>query len=522
MFHRFNFTRQMTTVICLLSLVSCGGSRSGGDAAPATSSSASSTAFPSGLAVSSPTGQTSNGVRIRGKKGKEVRAAVDISASDSYAAKEAALAAMLAAATDADCDYVPNFAIASTNATCFGPNLTYTGHPDGAGANGSLPGGDLGLWDANEGATTEACAAAQLNAKVTGVASLVDSGVFAMASMMCIARRNSIAVPSSVGSSVDLTTLVAANYVTNSVGLTVTSAILSRDTDASDGRPVYITTLVGTVDASPTSEVNLRLKHVPESTSSNSTYRGKLSIKIVNNTGVNSGQNCVSGGTLGYVDAGSVSYEKSSATSLTYDLRSGKFCGSSADPYISTTNLTVDQTKNIVASTNGWADNFNWARFNMDPTTNAGNYYFAWQAGSNDRGSRVMNVNLTSSGSVLSGCAFFGYDDPISGGFTYDGTVNNMICNWTGPGNSPSNGQAYAQKQCFTNATGIFVASSNNITYAPTNSCTNSDAAFRFYKTGEASPGSAQLVTTADVGFLVNVTDVTATMTAVTAPTEVD
>ncbi|MDB9787250.1 hypothetical protein OAB57_04015 [Bacteriovoracaceae bacterium] len=474
-------------------------------------------AFPSGLAFASPTAVTTAADgRISTK-----------ATTDSYSTKAAALATMIAAASDSACDFSPVFTINSTNAGCYGPSVTYTSHPADS-SSGSLPSGDVGMWDATDTTTTLPCGAAQLNTRIEGVANLVDSGVFAMASFICIAKRNSHELPSA-GETLDLTTSVQVNYTTNTVGLTVSSATIARDTDTSAGLPVYITTLVATGSSSDT--LTVRLKHIPASTTDNDTYDGKLSIKVAYDTGlVPTSGNCTSGSETGYTDALSVSYNKASTSSITYDLRSGTFCGNTADPYISTTNLTVDATKTFNATTapTGWGDNFNFARFNMDPVTGAGKFRFAWQAGSIDSATRVMNayLNQDTDATTLSGCTYFGFGPALTtSNTTYTGIIDRIICNWVGPGGAISagdyTGAAYAQRQCISNTSGTFAATSSNLSYAITNDCTNSDSSFRFYKMGDTSPVAAQIIATTDSDFLVAVTEV-ANVGTITAPTDVD
>ena len=54
------------------------------------------------------------------------------------------------------------FNVNSVNTSCFGPNVQYANHNDGAGGSGTLPSGDLGLWlaDNTDGSGTQPCATA--------------------------------------------------------------------------------------------------------------------------------------------------------------------------------------------------------------------------------------------------------------------------------------------------------------------------------------------------------------------------
>jgi hypothetical protein len=96
------------------------------------------------------------------------------------------------------------------------------------------------------------------------------------------------------------------------------------------------------------------------------------------------------------------------------------------------------------------------------------------------------------------------------------GTISGMICNWAGPGNShtPVN---YVQKQTLTLTSSKFVASNSLITYDPVNSCESSDTTFSY--TGPAGTSITADTTTMN---LVGLSEVSANITAPTAPANVD
>jgi len=95
------------------------------------------------------------------------------------------------------------------------------------------------------------------------------------------------------------------------------------------------------------------------------------------------------------------------------------------------------------------------------------------------------------------GEAYFGYGDDIATiTATGTSTIKGFICNWAGPGNSHTL-KDYFQRQhiTFNDGTGKWrpsgtpeAASSSNITFAPTNSCTSAlGSAFYYDKNADNS-----------------------------------
>ncbi len=511
-----------------------------------TPASSVSNAFPLDLALASPTNASAAPTgSISASKSLKKHAEVGGIEVKDYLGKKAILEAMMDGTAVEDCAFTLNLLTSNSSAQCYGPTLTYSNHPnssafdsdtsdaDGLGSpndtdgDGSLPGGDLGIWRSLEDGTSTPCAAGQLNKKVDGIATQVDSAEFAMASMICLAKVNEIDLPEA-GSSIDLTSEVSSGFTANEVDLAVSSATLARDTDDADGNAVYVATLAGTTtDAgSHTQTVTVRLKHIPTA-EDNSTYKGKLSYSIATADGSKPG-NCGPSTATGQTDAVSISYEKTSATSLTYQLQSANFCGDDADPYVSATNFTVDLTKDYRASDpdsdpKGWANNANVGLFNLDPSTGAGNFEFAWQAGSNDSNTRVLNAGLSvseTSDTTLSGCAYFGYGPSVQDG---SGVIDRMICNWAGPGGNHT-GVDKAQSQCFDldTTSGDFTLTSENITYAPTLSCDSEDGT-----DGHGNPFIYEDgVTTINGDIvsndLIDLTEISSVFTEPTAPSDID
>lgn len=222
--------------------------------------------------------------------------------------------------------------------------------------------------------------------------------------------------------------------------------------------------------------------------------------------------NC-SGSSAGQVDAVSISYEKNSSGNMKYALSSANFCGSSADPYKSSSNYSVNLSKTYSSNNGGWGNNANVLLADFNPTSGVGNYQYAWQAGFGDSNTRVLNMNISSTSSAV---AYFGFGPAITASSGV-GTIDRMICNWAGP-NSSHTGVSKVQKQVMTRSSTMFTPSSNFITYDPVNSCDSTSASFSYKKASDSTYTTASSTT----ANLVNVTDITSNVTAVTAPSDVD
>jgi len=439
-----------------------------------------------------------------------------VTSSAGRAAKKAKLEAILAATALADCKVELMLANGS-NANCYGPNMTFTSHPDGSPASGSLPGGDTGIWEESD-ATPQACAAAQLNQRIQGSASYADAGLFSTAAMLCAARVSGVSEPA-VGVTENVTTYMTGLLKINATDVTVSSATISREADTSGGFPVYVSQIVGTAG---TTTYTIRMKHNPTgpATSRNDTFVGKVSVKIATADGTKP-QNCNSSSATGHTIATSVAYERSSSTAEKYLVKDAQFCGDDADPFVSATDFTVDHSKVLSGGTpKGWANNANYLAASIDPTTDAGNYAYAWQAGAGDSNVRALSTNIADSSGTLTGTAFFGFGDPIStSGF--DGDITKMICNWAGSGSSHT-GVSKAQKQTMTRASGatVFTVGTSNITYDPVNAC--EDASSFTVNWTKVDTTSGTQVASATTENLVAVSTISATYTTPSAPTAVE
>lgn len=403
---------------------------------------ASSLAFPSGVAVSSPTSSTTTIFR-----------AMTVDSNVPASEKTDALDALVGG-TASSCAISVNLQNAG-RANCYGPQLDYLNHPDANTASGQAPGGDLGIWEAAEAGST-ACSAAQLNQQVGGVASQVDAGLFAAAGLICLANSSGKGLPGT-DETVDLTTEIAGNITINGSAITVASATIAKTID-SNGNSVY----TSVIDASP---YYIRLKHIATA-SDNSTYYGKLSF-------TSNGRKT------------SILYSKPSATSVVYELKSG-----SSASYVSNSNYTVAFSSQV--------SNADYLLASYNPTDFSGTFLYAWQAGGNDSHTRVFNANI----STTDGTTFFGFGPSITSGSDL-GAISGMICNWAINGNTHVP-VSFVQKQVLAVSGGVFTAASSQITYDPVNSCESSDSNFQFKKATSSTYTTAN-TTTKDLAPLTDV-----------------
>lgn len=461
-------------------------------------------AFPEEAAVSSPTSQKSvSASMVSTILPGDIQAYGE--ATDRADKKKEALTQILDATTADQCSVNINL-YNSGNANCYGPQLNYANHPADS-SSGQLPGGDLGLWDATE-TSGEACAAAELNSRMKGISSQVDTAFFTVASMMCAAKVAGLSAPANAGESLDVTSAISGKVKINGQAATVTSATLVRESD-SGTKPVYVSTIVATVG---TKTVSIRLKHIPAGVLDETTFTGKVSIKLADSTRESGFDGNCSGSSAGQVDAVSIVYEKATSGNIKFALKSANFCGSSASPYVSASNYSVDLTKTYNANNGGWGNNGNVFLADFAPSTGIGTYQYAWQAGRNDSNTRVLNVKITSASNAV---AYFGFGPAITGTSNV-GTIGGMICNWAGPGSTHSY-EPKVQKQTMTRGSTMFTPSSSYITYDPVNSCEDSSGSYTYNK-----PSQSAITASSTTSNLVNFSDVSTNITNVTAPSDIE
>lgn len=344
-------------------------------------------------------------------------------------------------------------------ADCFGPSLAYQDHPDGSTPNsGTLPTGDLGIWQETE-ADGEVCAAAQLNAQLKGVSDASNMALISLASLIQVANDNSLAVPTA-GTSLNLTTEMNALSISST---TFTQASISQSLSGQWSYDLSFTYL-----DSSSHDIAVSLTHDP---SSSDNYEGLLTYMVddffdpAGNCPITSG----TGADITY--NGSLHYILDDANSLRFQQRYASLCGHGQSG-LSEALSSSTVSGSVLSPSSSWRNNFSIFTAELDPNDMSGSYSYTWQAGDGDSDSRIFNLGLNPH-TPQDGESYFGYGPRVQS--ATDGTIDGFYCNWAGPGNSHSK-LDYAQRQHITynSSTGQFEPSNSgasDITYAPTDSC---------------------------------------------------
>ncbi|MEY4763372.1 MAG: hypothetical protein RI907_45 [Pseudomonadota bacterium] len=394
--------------------------------------------------------------------------------------------------TGAGLDVTSLFNTASSNASCFGPQMPYASHQDGSPTSGTLPSGDLGIWKATEAG--EPCAAAQLNRQLTGVKNQYRQGMFLMAALRhAIGSTTGLALPTG-GTSVNATTAMATKLSSAAPGVTVNMATVSLNPDGSE----YTYRLVisqGTGESAQQAEVVVY--HRPGE--SDSAFAGNLHIttsRLGNDMAFGCTDETVTVPSVGLryrvATATTVRYELSGDT-LDFSARSANYCGAPVEDSLDhmgdiatlDSDRELDLTEDLGGSAThgsvkGWRGNASRFAGSLNKATQAGNFLYVWQAGNNDGRGRAFAVNATydSATEARAMSAFYSY---TSDGIGYtDGSMASLICNWAGPSNSHSVSHNLFQSQTATlgASSTAWSAGTSHIVYAPTNSCSSTTTSF--------------------------------------------
>lgn len=442
----------------------CGGSGNSG------SSTTFSSIVPVDVVVTSPTANlivVGNGAALSATKD---------TITPTYEAKREDVATL--AGGTAECTFTAEAFQSLTFANCYGPSVIYDNHPTNVPANSTYGGGDLGIWNSTNMTTaTEACSAAQMNNVVDFAASRVDTFMNILAAISCAATKGGTALPA-VGASVALTSEIT-SYVTVS-GLSITTATLERLAD--DGsNPVYRFTINGTYTMdSKAYAVTFVMKHIPTATDG-STYKGKFAFSYGLTDPTNPKPlNCaaIAAAAEGSVQAGTIMYEKTAATNIVYEMNFAEFCGATTNPFDANLNISASDTASTT-NPDGWANNYNYGLFSINPTTGMGSVAYAWQAGLGDAAARTLNLAVTANADgSASGDAYFGFGPGMpTSTSTTRGTIERMYCNW---GGTPVESKAQHQGLTRLSDSAVFSveAGDEHITFSPTNTCDYAGGAF--------------------------------------------
>ena len=441
-------------LMCMLTLLSACGNDS---SVQETSSVTSTSSFPTGLAVSSPL-DVANGTSSPKTSTKLYK--IGAGKTSRYNWATTIVSDILEGTDPEHCTFDPDlFLTHNIDAACYGPEVDYVNHPDDMSTgSGSLPTGDTGIWVETDSSTGNACTADELNARMEGVRDRSLASLMSLAAMVCTINSSggTLSLPDSATTSLDLTASMPA--VT---GVTYNSATMSYSTTtASEDKYSYALN----IDYNG-KNIIVEMAHIPGSAITD--YRGQFTYMISDTF---SGGNCP---TSDVTHNGSFVYNRPSSSNMSVELREAMFCGSGSNGLNSS--KRVDDDKKYSASTEpaGWGNNFSVLSADYNPTTQTGDYAYAWQAGPNDGTTRVFNLLVTEdtddSSEDLEVTSFFGFGPDID---TLNPSISGFICNWAGPSNSHTL-KELAQKQVvsFNSTTRKFDSVSANIIYAPTNSC---------------------------------------------------
>ena len=345
------------------------------------------------------------------------------------------------------------------DAKCYGPKMKYEDNPDGTTPNnGELPGGDLGIWQVNEGNTTEACTAAELNARMDGVKNRTKGGLFLLASTLDALYSSGGSLPA-VGSSVSVTTSMP-----TVPDVSFTSVTIQQPTANTFQYDIAFTyTRSGT-------PYDVQFQIIHKGGSTGTTYKGLMTYQIEDTT---HGGNCGTGDN-DITRKGTLVYERSGSDAYGVDAQEAEFCTHGFSGGFTSAGLLDPLDKlNAVTNPDGWGNNFSRFVADYKISNRSGQYVYAWQAGPGDGFTRVLQIDLNNH-SPVDGESYFGYGADIANMTATFGENLGMICNWAGPGSSPIP-QPYAQRQFleYNSSTQLFETKSgwSDITYAPTNSC---------------------------------------------------
>jgi hypothetical protein len=482
--------RLLPAVIAVAGLTACGGG-GGSSGNPLSGSSATATsAFPAGLSLASPTEVDSEVVTqasaapLLDRLFKALAAArilpeahAQTTPTSAFSARAQRIDALLNGSVPVIATLVKPDRLIQTDmdAPCYGPSLKYgTGHPDNPAALADeLPPGDVGIWTETDAASGDACAAAQMNARMKGAAQRGTQALRMLAVLARQAAATSGGLPAAGAAALDLTSsmpsIPALTFkkatIVQSVAGTYAYEIQAELTHPTSGR---------------LHRIDMTLTHT--TTTPSEVYDGLLKYAITDRF---TGGNCPAtpGGSEHDVTwVGTLKYNKASSAALDVSHRSGMYCGAgSAGGTLATdrgaayaSDGQLDPSSKLNGATGkGWANNFSRFAASFNPSTEAGRYVYVWQAGPNDNHGRTLQLTLQQALASKTAVAHFGFGADIASA-TDAGIIQGMFCNWAGPGHGPKgagNYASFAQRQSMALGAAKWTASSSNILYAPTNTC---------------------------------------------------
>lgn len=519
-----SFVRPVLALAFPLLLSACGGGgSSGGELAlalvtnttTAQASVSASESFPTGLVVASPAELGGASAAAASTTARALAVPLGAGAGRAELTDMAArIEAVLAGDTGVSLGGLLSFGnlfLQGSNAGCYGPQLLYANHEDGSGTeSGLLPGGDLGLWLPTDAASGQPCVVAQLNERTAGVKHATRQGLLLMAVMRAtIAGSGGVLALPAAGFSTDLrtpfsTVLAAVPALT---GLTVHAATVSLDPFGKTY--TYRLAVSRNAGTSAGRSGEIVLQHRPGATAS--AYSGVLRVAGFD-LGTDATFGCsdrMTGGRYQRARVTTVRYSRH-GDQIDFGARSGQYCGAPADladtdyarQVASITAGELDPAVQLAAgapgsavvagSSTGWRGNFDRFGGRYDRTTGAGQFLYAWQAGTGDSHARALAVRSTydSSADRRTVQGYFAFTDALA---TTDGSLLGMVCNWAGPGavHTPA-ARFQSQTATLAGLASTFVATASHLGYAPTNACASTTTLFDANADGTLVAGEGQ------------------------------
>lgn len=420
----------LSSVVFMMS--ACGGSSD-----PVASSVEDSDGFPSDLAVASPTDVS--GDSFTSSIFKSSSRAPNVAYSAAVDRIDDLLDGELAIRDT----FTPElFYATSVDANCYGPELQYENHPDSPGgtADGTLPPGDLGIWVETEGAN-EACAAAQLNSRMESIKDQSYIALMSVASMIRVYIDDGNTWPDDIaaGSTTDVTGLMSAIGIADT---TFTSATINLNADGDQW--TYSIDFTYTRDGE---DLDISVDMIHQDGATDEEYEGLLTFMA--DSEFDPPGNCSS---TDVTLNSSLHYIRNSETDIRLQSRAVQMCGHGTSALADTVS-SDDISGNVVDPDADWGNNYHQFTAEFDPVDLGGRYSYVWQAGKNDSHARILNIGLSA---ATAGESYFGFGDQVQSS-SADGSIDGFICNWAGPGNSPTL-QDFAQRQHLTlnTTSGVF------------------------------------------------------------------
>jgi hypothetical protein len=487
--------RLLTTALLCASLLSaCGGG--GGGGAPSTNppaatgsanggDNASATwSFPLGMSWASPGALGASSDVISGAAGMDNTSAARVTPMQAVRSSQADAVATgrLSLSGSGLLDDGTLFQTADrAHAACYGPAVAYAHHDNASGQSGTLPSGEVAMWQDLDGGRP--CAAAEVDAQLGPLSAQAHQAVLLLAAMRQVATDNGI-TPPPAGGQTDLTSALQARLGQDLGAASILSARVALNADRSE----YTWRLLLARGSGPNAQtLEITMLHTPADTSTR--YAGVVRLAL-SYLSADSARGCSD-----QVDSQTGLYKVAHMVSLGYNrqdewlslrLRTGQYCGQgSGDQHFDGLAATamsgeldpaVYLSGGVRGSTLGWRRGFLRMASDTTMSSQTTDFALAWQdlplAGTSQARLFAGHSAFNPSTSARTLAIYHGYTDDIS---HTDGTLRGMVCNWAGPGSTRTLHNAYqAQVMNLAASDADWALARSQIAYAPTNSCSAS------------------------------------------------